>query len=252
MKKLMYLAALALAAAAIAPIAAFADTDPLAAIKADIAQLKTDVQTKHDAVVADATTLQNDAHTLVGSDRQTARAKIKIDALKLTGDWKSLLSVCLADRLKLRTDINAARQAGAGKGQIRPLVRAGESGDPRHEPADACRRAPGAGGRDRVAPELQERREAGADHAHSSCDDALNTPTHTAPRDKGPASPPGPSSCEEKRRFRRKADGRESGSVPAFRVVAMRLDRIKVGVAESPRLGRILALSGTSSGPRLS
>ena len=123
MKKLMYIAALALAAAAIAPIAALADTDPLAAIKADIAQLKTDVQTKHDAVVADATTLQNDAHSLVGSDRKTARTKIKIDALKLTGDWKSLLSVCLADRLQLRKDINAARQAGAGKGQIAPLVR---------------------------------------------------------------------------------------------------------------------------------
>ena len=123
MKKLMYIAALALAAAVIAPVAVFADTDPLAAIKADIAQLKTDVQTKHDTVVADAATLQSDATSLVGSDRQTAKTKIKVDALKLTGDWKSLLSVCLGDRLKLRTDINAARQTGAGKGQIFPLVR---------------------------------------------------------------------------------------------------------------------------------
>jgi hypothetical protein len=122
MRKLMTIA-LAVAAVAIAPVAASADTDPLAAIKADIAQLKTDVQAKHDAVVADATTLQTDATTLVGSDRATAKAKIKADALKLTGDWKSLLSVCLNDRIQLRKDIHAARVAGTGKGQIAPLVR---------------------------------------------------------------------------------------------------------------------------------
>ena len=122
MKKLLTIA-FAVAAVAIAPVAAFADTDPLAAIKADIAQLKTDVQAKHDAVVADATTLQTDATTLVGTDKATAKAKIKVDALKLTGDWKSLLSVCLADRIQMRKDIYAARQAGDGNGQIRPLVR---------------------------------------------------------------------------------------------------------------------------------
>ncbi len=125
MRKLMYFMALAVAAVAIAPVAAMADTtDPLAAIKADIAKLQTDVQTKHDTVVADATTLQNDANSLVGTtDKNAARAKIKIDALKLTGDWRSLLSVCLADRLQLRTDVAAARQAGNGHGQIRPLIR---------------------------------------------------------------------------------------------------------------------------------
>ena len=121
MRKFLYLAALALATAAIAPVAALAD-DPLAAIKADIAQLQTDVKVKHDAVLADAQTLQNDAQTLVGSDKATAKAKIKIDILKLTGDWKSLLSVCLSDREKLRSDIDAARAAGNGKGEIRPLV----------------------------------------------------------------------------------------------------------------------------------
>ena len=123
MRKLFFLAALALSVVAIAPVAAMADTAPLAAVKADIAKLQTDVTTKHDTVLADAQTLQNDAVSLVGSDKDTAKAKIKVDLLKLTGDWRSLLSVCLADRLQLRTDIAAARAAGQGKGQIHPLVR---------------------------------------------------------------------------------------------------------------------------------
>jgi hypothetical protein len=121
MKKFLYLGALTVAVAAIAPVAAFAD-DPLAAIKTDLAQLKTNVQTKHDTVIADASVLQNDATTLVGSDRATTKAKIKADASKLTHDWQSLLSVCLADRAQLRKDIHAARVAGDGNGQIAPLV----------------------------------------------------------------------------------------------------------------------------------
>jgi hypothetical protein len=122
MRKFLYLAALAIAVAAVVPVAAFAD-DPLATITADITQLKTDVQTKHDAVLADAQTLQTDATNLVGSDKTTAKATIKADVLKLTGDWKSLLAVCLSDRAKLHTDVAAAHAAGADKGQIRPLVR---------------------------------------------------------------------------------------------------------------------------------
>jgi hypothetical protein len=120
--KLLFLAALALAAAAIVPAAALAD-DPLGAIKADIAQLQTDVARKHDTVVADAQTLQNDAQSLVGSDRATARAKIRADVTKLTTDWHSLLAVCLGDRAKLQSDIAAAHAAGIGPRQIHPLVR---------------------------------------------------------------------------------------------------------------------------------
>jgi hypothetical protein len=121
MNRLLYLVAVAVIAAALVPVVALAD-DPLASINADIAQLKADVKTKHDAVLADAQTLQNDAQSLAGSDRATARARIKVDVLKLTGDWRSLLSVCLSDRAKLQSDIAAARAAGAGKGQIHPLV----------------------------------------------------------------------------------------------------------------------------------
>lgn len=122
MNKLLYLVALALAVTVIVPVAALAD-DPLAAIKADITQLQTDVKTKHDAVLVDAQTLQNDAQTLVGSDKVTAKAKIKADVQKLGVDWHSLLAVCLTDRAKLQTDIAAAQAAGNAKGQIRPLVR---------------------------------------------------------------------------------------------------------------------------------
>lgn len=122
MHKFLYLMALALAVAVIVPVAALAD-DPLAAIQADITQLQTDVKVKHDAVLADALTLQTDAETLVGSDKATAKAKIKADVQRLTGDWKSLLAVCKTDREQLRSDIEAAKAAGAKPNQIRPIVR---------------------------------------------------------------------------------------------------------------------------------
>jgi hypothetical protein len=122
MKKFLYLAALALTVAAVVPVAALAD-DPTSAIQADIAQLQTDVNVKHDAVLADALVLQTDAQTLVGSDKASAKAKIKADAQKLSVDWHSLLAVCLTDRAKLQTDIAAARAAGVKGRDIRPLVR---------------------------------------------------------------------------------------------------------------------------------
>ena len=74
MNKFLALLALAVAVAVIVPVAALAD-DPLGAIKADIAQLQTDVKAKHDAVLADAQTLQTDAQALVGSDRPPRRPR---------------------------------------------------------------------------------------------------------------------------------------------------------------------------------
>jgi hypothetical protein len=124
MRKFLLLAALTLSAFAIVPVAALA-ASPLDNVNADIVKLTADVQAKHDAVVADAQKLQADATSLTGtSDKQAARATIKADAQKLTADWRSLLSVCLADRVQLRADIAAARQAHAGgHGQLRLLVR---------------------------------------------------------------------------------------------------------------------------------
>src|SRR5581483_5951224 len=98
MRKILFLTALALVAAALAPMAALAD-DPVA-------------------------TLEADANALVGtSDKKAARLKIRLDALKLTGDWKSLRAVCLGDRAKLRADIKAARLQGVSESHLRPLVR---------------------------------------------------------------------------------------------------------------------------------
>ncbi len=124
MRKFLLLAALTLTACAIVPVAALAAT-PIDTVKADLAKLTADVQTKHDAVVADAQKLQADATSLVGtSDKKAARATIKADAQKLTTDWHSLLSVCLADRAQLRADIAAARLAGdGGHGRLHLLVR---------------------------------------------------------------------------------------------------------------------------------
>ncbi|HZQ15463.1 MAG TPA: hypothetical protein VFA82_01695 [Gaiellaceae bacterium] len=123
MKKLLVLAAAVAALATALPLAALAD-DGTAAVQADIAKLKTDVQTKHDTVVADAAKLQADAQSLVGTtDKKAARQTIKADAPKLTGDWKSLLATCLADRLQLRKDFQAAIQAGASKQDLRLLRR---------------------------------------------------------------------------------------------------------------------------------
>ncbi|MBV8394880.1 MAG: hypothetical protein JO064_01300 [Actinobacteria bacterium] len=121
MKRLTQLAAIAFVAAATVPVAALAD-DPLATVQADITQLQTDVKTKHDTVLADAQALTADAQKLAGSDKATAQATIKSDLQKLSGDWKSLLAVCLSDRQKLHTDIAAAKSAGAKASDIRPLV----------------------------------------------------------------------------------------------------------------------------------
>ncbi len=57
MRKFLLLAALTLTACAIVPVAALAAT-PIDTVKADLAKLTADVQTKHDAVVADAQKLQ--------------------------------------------------------------------------------------------------------------------------------------------------------------------------------------------------
>jgi hypothetical protein len=124
MRKMLLLAGLTATVLAIVPVAAMA-AGPLDAVHADLAKLTTDVQTKHDAVVADAAKLQADATSFVGtSDKKAARAAIKADAQKLTTDWHSLLAICLADRVQLRSDIAAARQAGAGgHGQLHLLVR---------------------------------------------------------------------------------------------------------------------------------
>ena len=123
MKRYLSLFLIAMAIAVAAPVAALAD-DPTATVQADIAKLKSDVQTKHDTVVADAQKLEADATSLVGtSDKKAARDTIKADVTQLVTDWKSLLQVCLADRQQLRDDVKAAIDGGASKQDVRMLVR---------------------------------------------------------------------------------------------------------------------------------
>lgn len=123
MKMTLILALAVVAAALIVPVAAFAD-DPVSTVQADIAKLKSDVQTKHDTVLADAQKLEADADALAGtSDKKAARQTIKADAQKLGSDWKSLLATCLADRAQLHKDVLAAKDAGVPKHQVRLLVR---------------------------------------------------------------------------------------------------------------------------------
>lgn len=121
--KFLSLLAVALAVAVAAPLAAFAD-DSTASVQADIAKLKSDVQAKHDTVVADAQQVETDASSLTGSsDKKAARETIKTDVTKLVTDWKSMLAVCLADREQLRQDVHAAADGGASKHDLRMLVR---------------------------------------------------------------------------------------------------------------------------------
>ena len=125
MKKTLILAVAVCAAALLVPVAALAD-DPVSTVQADIAKLKSDVQSKHDTVVADAQKLESDADALAGtSDKNAARQTIKADAQKLRSDWKSLLATCLADRAQLHKDVQAAKDAGVSKHQVRLLVRQG-------------------------------------------------------------------------------------------------------------------------------
>ena len=122
MQKLITLVAVLVAVAVVAPVAALADDAQT--IQADIAQLQSDVKTKHDTVIADAAVLQHDAETLVGSDKAAAKSKIKADIKKLNVDWHSLVAVCLADRAKIQSDFAAAVATGGAKSQLRPLIKA--------------------------------------------------------------------------------------------------------------------------------
>jgi hypothetical protein len=121
MQKLITLVAALVAVAVLAPVAALADD--ASTINADIAQLQSDVKVKHDTVIADAAALQQDAQSLVGSDKAAAKAKIKADIKKLSTDWHSLVAVCLADRAKLQSDFAAAAATGGAKSELRPLIK---------------------------------------------------------------------------------------------------------------------------------
>jgi hypothetical protein len=112
----MFAALLVTLVAALVPAVSLAD-DPSAAVKADIAQLSSDVKAAHDALIADLTAVTADAGK---GDVAATRG----DVTKLRSDRRSLLAPIRADRRQLRRDLKASRGAGVDPATLKPLVQA--------------------------------------------------------------------------------------------------------------------------------
>jgi hypothetical protein len=111
-RKVLLLTVLALGGAALAPAAALADSDPLAAVKTDVAKLQSDAQNARDTLVADANKLASDAQSLEGTtDRRHAIDTLKADRAQFKSDREAAQTTLRADRLQLRTDLKALRVA---------------------------------------------------------------------------------------------------------------------------------------------
>jgi hypothetical protein len=101
--KLMLAALVAVLAAAVVPT--FASADPQSAIKADVAQLATDLKTARAAFGPDLQTLKAD----FAKGDQTA---VQADVQKLRSEAQSVLPAVQKDRQQLVADLKAARDAG--------------------------------------------------------------------------------------------------------------------------------------------
>jgi hypothetical protein len=117
-KKPLVLSALALVLAAPASAAG----DPVAAVKVDATQLLADSKSAHDGLIADLQRLTSDAQAAKGGSKEAARAAIKADLAKLRSDRQTLLAPVKADRAQLKADLKAAREAKAGKGELKPVL----------------------------------------------------------------------------------------------------------------------------------
>ena len=119
---MLLFAAVALACVAGANVAR-ADTDPVAAVKADVQKLVADATTLHDAVKADADKITADIQALQGTtDRKTARATLQADWQKLMADHQQLRPTVDADWAQLKTDLKNVRSAKAGSADLRSLL----------------------------------------------------------------------------------------------------------------------------------
>lgn len=112
----VFAALLVTLAVAVVPALALAD-DPGAAVKADVAQLSTDVKTAHDALITDLAAVTADAQK---GDKSATRADVE----KVRSDRRSLLAPIRADRRQLRADLKAARDAGVDPTTLKPIVQA--------------------------------------------------------------------------------------------------------------------------------
>jgi hypothetical protein len=117
--KLMLAALLAVLVAAVVPT--IASADPQSAIKADLAQLATDLNAAHAALAPDFQALKAD---LGKGDKTAAQA----DVQKLRSDAQNVLPAVQKDRQQLVADIKAARDAGVdlpkggGHGVLKKLI----------------------------------------------------------------------------------------------------------------------------------
>jgi hypothetical protein len=116
------LAAVALLAAGAATVAR-AGSDPVSAVQTDVQKLMTDATLLHSTVQADAEKISADVQSLQGStNRVTIRTTLQADAQKVQADRAQLVPPVAADWAQLQTDVQAARAAKAGQGQLKPLL----------------------------------------------------------------------------------------------------------------------------------
>src|SRR5206468_1455197 len=102
-RKVLLLTVLALVGAALAPTAALSDSDPLAAVKADIAKIESDAQSARNTLVADAQKTASDAHSLQGTtDRRHAIDVLKADRDQFKSDRESAQATLTGDRETLK------------------------------------------------------------------------------------------------------------------------------------------------------
>lgn len=129
---------LAILAIAVVPAVALAD-DPGAAVKADVAQLTTDVKAAHDSLIADLAAVTADAQK---GDKAATRADVK----KFRSDRRSALHTIVGDRKQLRSDLKAAHDANVDPSTLKPVVQAARAQNKAaledlHQAADAARAA---------------------------------------------------------------------------------------------------------------
>ena len=122
MKTIILLAAVALACVAGAQTAR-AETDPVAAVKADVQKLVTDATALHDSVKADADKITADVKALQGTtNRAAARDALKADWQKLLADSAQFRPAVEADWAQLKSDLKGLRTAKLGSADLKALL----------------------------------------------------------------------------------------------------------------------------------
>ena len=123
MRTFLLLAAAVLALAAGATIAQ-ADSDPAAAVKADLQKLVADATTLHSTIQADAAKISAEVQALQGStDPKTVRATLQADWKQVQTDRARLLPPVQADGARLKQDLAAVHAAKAGSADLRAAVK---------------------------------------------------------------------------------------------------------------------------------